>query len=56
MIISGKDLAVEVKQEVAEKVKIYAEQYGRSPHLVVILVGENPASVSYVAGKGRDAE
>ncbi|MBP3382693.1 MAG: bifunctional 5,10-methylenetetrahydrofolate dehydrogenase/5,10-methenyltetrahydrofolate cyclohydrolase [Tidjanibacter sp.] len=56
MIISGKDLAVEVKQEVAEKVKIYAEQYGRPPHLVVILVGENPASVSYVAGKGRDAE
>lgn len=56
MIISGKDLAVEVKQEVAEKVKVYAEQYGRPPHLVVILVGENPASVSYVAGKGRDAE
>ena len=56
MMISGKDLAVEVKQEVAEKVKVYAEQYGRPPHLVVILVGENPASVSYVAGKGRDAE
>ena len=56
MIISGKDLAVEVKQEVAERVKIYTEQYGRPPHLVVILVGENPASVSYVAGKGRDAE
>ena len=56
MIISGNDLAVEVKQEVAEKVKVYAEQYGRPPHLVVILVGENPASVSYVAGKGRDAE
>lgn len=56
MIISGKDLAVEVKQEVAEKVKVYVEQYGRPPHLVVILVGENPASVSYVAGKGRDAE
>ena len=36
--------------------KVYAEQYGRPPHLVVILVGENPASVSYVAGKGRDAE
>lgn len=56
MIISGKDLAVEVKNEVAEKVKKYAAEYGRPPHLVVILVGENPASVSYVAGKGRDAE
>lgn len=56
MIISGKDLAVEVKNDVAEKVKKYAAEYGRPPHLVVILVGENPASVSYVAGKGRDAE
>lgn len=56
MIISGKDLAVEVKNNVAEKVKQYAAEFGRAPHLVVILVGENPASVSYVAGKGRDAE
>lgn len=56
MIISGKDLATEVKQSVAERVKKCVEEYGRPPHLVVILVGENPASVSYVAGKGRDAE
>lgn len=56
MIISGKDLAVEVKNNVAKKVKQYAAEFGRAPHLVVILVGENPASVSYVAGKGRDAE
>ena len=56
MIISGKDLAVDVKNEVAEKVKKYAAEYGRPPHWVVILIGENPASVSYVAGKGRDAE
>ncbi len=56
MIISGKDLALEVKKEVAERVKQCVAEYGRPPHLVVILVGENPASVSYVAGKGRDAE
>lgn len=56
MIISGKDLALEVKKDVAERVKQCVAEYGRPPHLVVILVGENPASVSYVAGKGRDAE
>ena len=56
MIISGKDLALEVKNDVAERVKQCVAEYGRPPHLVVILVGENPASVSYVAGKGRDAE
>lgn len=56
MIISGKDLALEVKKDVAERVKQCVAEYGRPPHLVVVLVGENPASVSYVAGKGRDAE
>lgn len=56
MIISGKDLALEVKKDVAERVKQCVAEYGRPPHLVVILVGENPASVFYVAGKGRDAE
>ena len=56
MIISGTALAKEIKQDVAKQVTELAAQYGRVPHLVVILVGDNPASVSYVAGKGRDAE
>lgn len=55
-IISGKELAKEVKQDVARRVEELKEVYGRVPHLVVILVGEDPASVSYVKGKGRDAE
>jgi len=32
------------------------EKYGRAPQLTVILVGENPASVSYVTGKAKAAE
>lgn len=56
MIISGKDLAAEIKKEVAADVVKYEAQYGRVPHLVVILVGENPASVSYVTGKAKDSE
>lgn len=56
MIISGKDLAAELKSEMAANVKEYVAQYGRAPHLVVILVGENPASVSYVTGKAKDSE
>lgn len=31
-------------------------KYGRVPHLVVILVGEDPASVSYVTGKAKASE
>ena len=56
MIISGKDLAAEIKRDIAADVVKYKEQYGREPHLVVILVGENPASVSYVTGKAKDSE
>ena len=56
MIISGKDLAAELKKEMAADVVKYTQQYGRAPHLVVILVGNDPASVSYVTGKAKDSE
>ncbi len=55
MIISGKDLAARLKSEMAAEVATYEGRYGRVPHLVVILVGENPASVSYVTGKAKDS-
>ena len=53
-IVSGTALAKKVKQGVAERVKECEAKYGRVPHLVVILVGEDPGSVSYVTGKARD--
>ncbi len=52
-IISGKDLALSLKQEMAADVATFTEKYGRVPHLVVILVGEDPGSVSYVTGKAK---
>lgn len=52
-IISGKDLAMSIKKEVAEQVEKLAAQYGRKPNLTVVLVGDDPASVSYVTGKGK---
>lgn len=56
MIVSGNELAAELKAKMAADVVEYTKQYGRPPHLVVILVGNNPASVSYVTGKAKDAE
>lgn len=56
MIISGKDLAKKIKAEIAGNVPALVEKYGRAPHLAVILVGEDPASQSYVKSKGKDAE
>ena len=56
MIISGKDLSVRMKAGMAEEVKVLKEKYGRTPHLVVVLVGDDPASVSYVTGKSKASE
>ena len=52
-IINGKELALSLKQEMADDVATFTEKYGRVPHLVVILVGEDPGSVSYVTGKAK---
>lgn len=56
MNIDGKALAKATKEAVAERVKECVARYGRAPHLAVILVGEDPASQSYVKSKGKDAE
>lgn len=56
MIISGKDLAKKIKEDIAAKIPELVTKYGRAPHLAVILVGEDPASQSYVKSKGKDAE
>lgn len=52
VVIDGKAVAAEVKSDVAEKVRRLNEK-GVKPCLAVILVGNNPASVSYVTGKRK---
>ena len=52
VIIDGKQIAADVRAEVAAKVTELKEK-GIVPCLAVILVGENPASVSYVTGKRK---
>ena len=56
MIISGKELSARLKAEMAGQVSSFPEKYGRVPHLVVILVGDDPASVSYVTGKAKASQ
>lgn len=51
VVISGKELAKNLKEDMAKRVLEYREIYSRIPQLVVILVGEDPGSVSYVKGK-----
>lgn len=56
MVISGKELSIELKARMAEQVATFGEKYGRVPHLVVILVGNDLGSVSYVTGKSKACE
>ena len=53
-ILDGKAAAAEVRAEVAEGVAELREQ-GVPVRLDVILVGEDPASVTYVSAKQRDS-
>jgi methylenetetrahydrofolate dehydrogenase (NADP+)/methenyltetrahydrofolate cyclohydrolase len=55
IIIDGKAVAARVRSEVAEEVAVLRGQ-GIEPGLAVILVGEDPASQSYVGMKERDCE
>lgn len=52
-IISGKELSKVVRAEVKVEVEALKAKYGAVPHLAVILVGEDPASQSYVRAKER---
>ncbi|MFC7320836.1 bifunctional methylenetetrahydrofolate dehydrogenase/methenyltetrahydrofolate cyclohydrolase FolD [Halobacillus campisalis] len=54
-VIYGKQLAETIRQEMKEEVAQLSEQ-GIHPKLVVIIVGEDPASQSYVKGKQRASE
>ena len=55
-IIDGKAISAKLKAKVAEGVRELREKYGREPHLAVIRVGEDPASVVYVRNKARACE
>lgn len=54
-VISGKEIAAEIKSQIAADVEKYSKEYGRKPNLVVVIVGDDPGSVSYVTGKTKAA-
>lgn len=54
-IIDGKVLAKEIREEIRQEV-VQLKEKGIHPSLTVILVGENPASQSYVRGKAKACE
>jgi methylenetetrahydrofolate dehydrogenase (NADP+)/methenyltetrahydrofolate cyclohydrolase len=54
-IIDGKQVAAEIRVELGKKVEELKAKHGLTPGIGVILVGEDPASQSYVKGKDKAA-
>ncbi len=52
-IIDGKAIAARVRAGVADEVEAFTRELGRAPGLATVLVGDDPASAVYVAGKQR---
>lgn len=52
-LIDGKETSKQIKQEIAEEVKKIKSKGDKTPHLAAILVGEDPASQTYVKGKDK---
>jgi 5,10-methylene-tetrahydrofolate dehydrogenase/methenyl tetrahydrofolate cyclohydrolase len=52
-LIDGAAIAADVRREVAEQVQVMQAKYGRVPGLATVLVGDDPASQTYVRMKGR---
>ena len=55
-IIDGKAIADKVRSQVAEEVKQFRDKTGVQPGLATVLVGDNPASATYVRSKQKACE
>lgn len=55
-LIDGKAIAAEVRADVKTAVEAWVAEGYRAPYLAVVLVGDNPASASYVRGKTKACE
>jgi len=50
-LIKGKELSLVIREEIRQAALEVKEQRGQAPKLIAVIVGENPASQSYVRGK-----
>lgn len=56
ILLDGKKISEEIKEEIAEKVKEIKAKGGKTPHLAAILVGRDGASMTYVSSKVKSCE
>ena len=55
-IIEGNKVAAEIRAELKDRVTKLKAAKGVTPGLGVVLVGEDPASISYVTAKAKGSE
>src|SRR4030043_1568844 len=55
-LINGNEIAQQIREELKQEVAQIKEKYNGTPGLVTILVGENPASISYVTAKQKTSK
>ncbi|MBM4348633.1 MAG: bifunctional 5,10-methylene-tetrahydrofolate dehydrogenase/5,10-methylene-tetrahydrofolate cyclohydrolase [Deltaproteobacteria bacterium] len=55
-LINGNEVAQLIREELKQEVAQIKEKYNVTPGLVTILVGENPASISYVTAKQKTSK
>jgi methylenetetrahydrofolate dehydrogenase (NADP+) / methenyltetrahydrofolate cyclohydrolase len=55
-LISGSEIARQIREELKEETARLKEKYNTVPGLVTILVGQNPASMSYVTAKQKTSK
>ena len=55
-VISGAAIAADIRVEVADRVRAHLESGGVAPQLTAVLVGDDPASATYVRNKARACE
>ena len=56
ILIDGKETAGQIKLEIAREVEDIITRGGKRPHLAAVLVGNDPASETYVNFKVKDCE
>lgn len=56
ILLEGRKTARNLETSLKERVLRLTQKYGRAPKLVVVLVGDNPASLSYVKSKEKASQ
>lgn len=53
ILLDGKSLALKLRENIKVETEELIQTYHKQPHLVVVLIGNNPASESYVRSKEK---